>query len=253
MRFTSTFFTLALASFAAAAPIGVSDVKLDAVKGATDAVTKNLPVAIPNVGTDGVSLDAVKALLDGLVKSGEVSLPNVGADGVSLDFVKNLVDGILKNLGVSLPNVDVATVADKVDAVKGAVGTVGSTANDAIDVAAGATDILKGVKSTVADVASLDVCKIVNTQLAALQPLLEHFHLSSTVDGVKALVLKLLVNVKSTADGQAGNLVGGVTSNVHSILKGLPIKGVNADEIVKAAVSLVKDQAPCLGVAIPKI
>ncbi|KAJ2120694.1 hypothetical protein IW147_004882 [Coemansia sp. RSA 720] len=89
-------------------------------------------------------------------------------------------------------------------------------------------------------------CGITSGQISALTPLLDKLGLSTTVDGVKQLVKKLLSTVDGLLESPGVNGSGGLVDLVNNVVKGLLGQPLDLHNTVDALTSILKNQVPCL-------
>ncbi|KAJ2696288.1 hypothetical protein FB645_006241 [Coemansia sp. IMI 203386] len=87
---------------------------------------------------------------------------------------------------------------------------------------------------------------ILADSIAALTPLLNKLGLSTTVDGVKQLVDKLLFSVGGLLESGGINGNGGVIDLVNNLVKGLLGQPLDLHNTVDAVTSILENQVPCL-------
>ncbi|KAJ2157816.1 hypothetical protein GGF46_004237 [Coemansia sp. RSA 552] len=89
-------------------------------------------------------------------------------------------------------------------------------------------------------------CGVTSGQISALTPLLDKLGLSTTVDGVKQLVDKLLGSVSGLLESQGVNGSGGLIDTVDNLVQGLLGSSLNLHNTVTALASILENQVPCL-------
>ncbi|KAJ2664353.1 hypothetical protein IWW48_000871 [Coemansia sp. RSA 1200] len=92
----------------------------------------------------------------------------------------------------------------------------------------------------------LNACGVTPDQISALTPLLNKLGLSTTVDGVKKLVKNILSGVDGLLAGPAVNGNGGLVDLVNNLVKGLLGQPLDLHNTVTALVSILQNQVPCL-------
>ncbi|KAJ2778385.1 hypothetical protein H4R18_004634 [Coemansia javaensis] len=88
----------------------------------------------------------------------------------------------------------------------------------------------------------LQKCGFTGERIALLSPLLQALGLAQTVDGVKQLIKKVVIEVGGLVGGPVGDLLNGVTNLVSNILGvQLPI-----DNLVQVIVHILTTDVPCI-------
>ncbi|KAJ1813585.1 hypothetical protein GGH91_006401, partial [Coemansia sp. RSA 2671] len=82
--------------------------------------------------------------------------------------------------------------------------------------------------------------------ISALTPLLNKLGLSTTVDGVKQLVDKLLFSVGGLLESPGINGRGGLIDLVNNLVKGLLGQPLDLHNTIDAVTSILENQVPCL-------
>ncbi|KAJ1840808.1 hypothetical protein LPJ70_004484 [Coemansia sp. RSA 2708] len=96
-------------------------------------------------------------------------------------------------------------------------------------------------------------CGITSGQISALTPLLDKLGLSTTVDGVKQLVKKLVGTVDDLLKSPGVSGSGGLVDVVSNVVKGLLGEPLDLHNTVDALTSILENQVPCLlDTALPK-
>ncbi|KAJ1851582.1 hypothetical protein LPJ73_003006, partial [Coemansia sp. RSA 2703] len=91
-----------------------------------------------------------------------------------------------------------------------------------------------------------NACGVSPGQISALTPLLNKLGLSTTIDGVKQLVDKLLFSVGGLLESGGVNGSGGVVDLVNNLVKGLLGQPLELHNTVDALTSILENQVPCL-------
>ncbi|KAJ2900679.1 hypothetical protein IWW38_000353 [Coemansia aciculifera] len=91
-----------------------------------------------------------------------------------------------------------------------------------------------------------NVCGVSPNQISALTPLLNKLGLSTTVDGVKQLVDKLLLSTGGLLESPGVNGSGGVIDLVNNLVKGLLGQPLDLHNTVDAVTEILEKQVPCL-------
>ncbi|KAJ2870846.1 hypothetical protein GGH93_005274 [Coemansia aciculifera] len=91
-----------------------------------------------------------------------------------------------------------------------------------------------------------NVCGVTPNQISALTPLLNKLGLSTTVDGVKQLVDKLLLSVGGLLESPGVNGSGGLVDLVNNLVKGLLGQPLDLHNTVDAVTQILEKQVPCL-------
>ncbi|KAJ2451590.1 hypothetical protein EV183_003520 [Coemansia sp. RSA 2336] len=92
----------------------------------------------------------------------------------------------------------------------------------------------------------LNACGVTPGQISALTPLLNKLGLSTTVDGVKQLVDKLVNSVGGLLESPGVNGGGGLIDLVNNVVKGLLGQPLELHNTVDALTSILENQVPCL-------
>ncbi|KAJ2387252.1 hypothetical protein H4S02_003451 [Coemansia sp. RSA 2611] len=148
---------------------------------------------------------------------------------------------------------EVATAVVTVEAT--AVVTVEAMAAAMVVVTAAVTAVatVEVTEVTVeATVEAMEVTVVVTAAMAvemvisALTPLLNKLGLSTTVDGVKQLVDKLLFSVGGLLESPGINGRGGLIDLVNNLVKGLLGQPLDLHNTIDAVTSILENQVPCL-------
>ncbi|KAJ2478976.1 hypothetical protein EV174_004148 [Coemansia sp. RSA 2320] len=91
-----------------------------------------------------------------------------------------------------------------------------------------------------------NVCGVTPNQISALTPLLNKLGLSTTVDGVKQLVDKLLDSTGGLLESAGVNGKGGLIDLVNNLVKGLLGQPLDLHNTVDAVTEILEKQVPCL-------
>ncbi|KAJ2900678.1 hypothetical protein IWW38_000352 [Coemansia aciculifera] len=91
-----------------------------------------------------------------------------------------------------------------------------------------------------------NACGVSPDQISALTPLLNKLGLSTTVDGVKQLVDKLLLSTGGLLESPGINGRGGLIDLVNNLVKGLLGQPLDLHNTVDAVTSILENQVPCL-------
>ncbi|KAJ2020981.1 hypothetical protein GGI06_002300 [Coemansia sp. S85] len=91
-----------------------------------------------------------------------------------------------------------------------------------------------------------NVCGVTPNQISALTPLLNKLGLSTTVDGVKQLVDKLLLSTGGLLESPGVNGSGGLIDLVNNLVKGLLGQPLDLHNTVDALTQILEKQVPCL-------
>ncbi|KAJ2851166.1 hypothetical protein IWW36_001304 [Coemansia brasiliensis] len=91
-----------------------------------------------------------------------------------------------------------------------------------------------------------NACGVTPGQISALTPLLNKLGLSTTVDGVKQLVDKLINSVDGLLESPGVNGSGGLVDLVNNVVKGLLGQPLDLHNTVDALTSILENQVPCL-------
>ncbi|KAJ1751531.1 hypothetical protein LPJ79_002010 [Coemansia sp. RSA 1821] len=92
----------------------------------------------------------------------------------------------------------------------------------------------------------LNACGVTPGQISALTPLLNKLGLSTTVDGVKQLVDKVVNSVGGLLESPGVNGSGGLIDLVSNVVKGLLGQPLDLHNTVDALTSILENQVPCL-------
>ncbi|KAJ2657196.1 hypothetical protein IW148_005303 [Coemansia sp. RSA 1199] len=93
---------------------------------------------------------------------------------------------------------------------------------------------------------NVNSCGVTPGQISALTPLLNKLGLSTTIDGVKQLVDKLLFSVGGLLESPGINGNGGLIDLVNNLVKGLLGSSLDLHNTIDAVTSILENQVPCL-------
>ncbi|PIA17234.1 hypothetical protein COEREDRAFT_14721 [Coemansia reversa NRRL 1564] len=92
----------------------------------------------------------------------------------------------------------------------------------------------------------VNACGVTPGQISALTPLLNKLGLSTTVNGVKQLVDKLLYSVGDLLESPGINGRGGLVDTVSDLVRGLLGQPLDLHNTVDALTEILETQVPCL-------